>query len=168
LFIALIVVFISLIFNSDADIALTLVSKPPSKANRGKVVWILGASSGTGAQLAVDFAESGAGVILSARREEKLKEVSRKCAKVGGGSEVIPFDITNLEAQEEAYSKIRKTYDHIDVLVLNAGTGLRMFANETDIASTEELFKLNFFSYVGMTKLVLPDMLERKNGKVHT
>jgi short-subunit dehydrogenase len=158
---------IVMVLRSDGDIALTLASSPPPDANKGKVVWILGSSSGIGAQLALDFAATGANVIISARREEKLKDISEKCAEISGNpAMMVPFDITNLDAQEVAYSKIKQVHNHIDVLVLNAGTGLRMFANETDISLTEELFQLNFFSYVGVTKLVLPDMIERKNGKV--
>ena len=50
---------------------------------RGKVVWITGASSGIGRALALAFAEKGAKLVLSARREAELKTVAAECAAKG-------------------------------------------------------------------------------------
>lgn len=106
----------------------------------GKVVWITGASSGLGEQLAISAAAGGAaGLILSGRREDALERVKRACeetAKCSQGSrrsekeagirvEVLPFDIADLEfAEKEAASRAARLFGGVDALVLNAGVGV--------------------------------------------
>jgi short-subunit dehydrogenase len=165
--IALFVLVFAIFIRSDADLGLFLAREKPEKAFKDKVVWVLGASSGIGAQAAVDFAKDGAKVIVSARREDKLNEVSAKCVAAGGEKAfILPLDMTDLSSHKQAFEQVKAKYGHVDILLLNAGVGLRTTANLTDFATTEELFKLNFFSFISMTKEVLPSMISRKSGKV--
>jgi short-subunit dehydrogenase len=131
------------------------------------VVWITGASSGLGANLAIHFAKSGAQVILTARRVDKLQEVARKCMGVSALSPVLlPFDVTNYTAQQEAYDHIVSTFSRIDILILNAGVSQRAQAVDFPFDKTRELMELNFFSVVHLSQLVLPHMIQRKSGHV--
>ena len=52
---------------------LRLLPYNETTAHQGKVIWVTGASTGIGAELAVDLARAGAQVIISARQEDKLK-----------------------------------------------------------------------------------------------
>mmetsp|Transcript_83894 Transcript_83894/g.168011 ORF Transcript_83894/g.168011 Transcript_83894/m.168011 type:complete len:160 (+) Transcript_83894:238-717(+) len=102
---------------------------------KGKVVWITGASSGIGKALALKFAEAGAKLVLSARRESELKAVAEECANLVRGktgeadtlvAKILPFDL----AEDPSTSLLKKGAlaaqlwggDHVDVLVNN---GLR-------------------------------------------
>lgn len=102
----------------------------------GKIVWITGASSGLGEQLAISAAAGGAaGLILSGRREDALDRVKKACeetaatchkgsSKREGGVrvEVLPFDVADLEfAEREAAARAVQLFGSVDALVLNAG-----------------------------------------------
>lgn len=69
------------LLRADCDLTLEFYARwgKQPKALRGKVVWITGASSGLGEELAYVLAQSGAKLILSARREVELERVLGKC-----------------------------------------------------------------------------------------
>lgn len=156
----------------DCDVLLYVLpfdDKAASTSFKEQIVWITGASSGIGAALVMDMVKGGAKVIISARREEQLLAVQKKAAEEYPNSHpvfVMPLDVINASAREEATAKILQTFGHIDVLVLNAGRSQRALATEFELESTRDLFELNFFSYVALTKLVLPSMQARRSGTI--
>ena len=166
IFVIAVVAVLAVFFRSDADLPLIFLPYQPENSFAGKVVWITGASSGIGAELAKDMVRAGAHVIISARRRSNLDEVAEACAELGERPMVLPLDVTDYQAQEEAYKTILEKYGHIDSLVLNAGKSQRNLAVETPFDVTEDMMKLNFFSYVAMTKMTLPNMIERKQGQI--
>lgn len=167
LIVTLIAVLLGIFLSNDADLPLILLPKPPAKVHEGKVVWIVGASSGIGAYLAEDFCREGAHVILSSRRLTQLQEVADKCAKAGPfPALVLPLDVTKYEEHQTAFNHVMEVYGRIDVLVLNAGISQRNLADDTPFSVTEDIMKLNFFSLVALNKIVLPTFLKQKSGKV--
>lgn len=139
---------------------------------RDQVIWITGASSGIGAALALDLVKGGAKVIISARREEQLISVQKQASKMFPPSEgfhpihVMPLDVLDYQAQESVTKSILESFGNIDTLVLNAGRSQRSLAVDFNLAGTKDLFELNFFSYVSLTKLVLPSMQKRRSGHI--
>ncbi|CAM9356507.1 unnamed protein product, partial [Hapterophycus canaliculatus] len=104
----------------------------------GKVVWITGASSGLGEQLAISAAAGGAeGLILSGRREDALHKVKTACeeeiAALGAGVgevaarvRVLPFDVADFDfVEKEAAARAVDLFGRVDALVLNAGVSTR-------------------------------------------
>lgn len=67
----------------------------PESRLRGLVVWVTGASSGIGEELAYQLATCGSRLVLSARREDQLNRVKQKCL-----GELFGFQITFLNVQE--------------------------------------------------------------------
>ena len=139
------------------------------------MIWITGASSGIGASLALELCKSGAQVILSARRKEQLGDVASQCLELGMKTStsvpipiplVLPLDVTDLEAQKDAVDAIIKKYGRIDMLILNAGKSQRAVNYEFSYNQMLELMDLNFNSIVHLTQLVLPHMMDRKEGHV--
>ena len=110
--------------------------------------------------------KSGAQVVISARRDNMLVSVAKECEKFGLKPVVLPLDVTVATQAKEAYDSIIAKYGRIDSVVLNAGRSQRNLAVDTSLDETKELLELNFISYVALTKLVLPSMIERKSGQV--
>ena len=101
-----------------------------------KVVWITGASGGIGEEMAVAFAESGSKVVLSARNEQQLERVKDRCCDAGARREsvlVLPLDVLDLEAMPAAVDSVMESYSRIDLLINNAGVGVRDFCTDVQL-----------------------------------
>ena len=72
----------------------------------------------------------------------------------------------DLRAQESAVKYVIQKFGKIDSIVLNAARTQRNIAIETDLQDTEDIMKLNFFSYASLAKLVLPSMIAKNSGQV--
>ena len=79
---------------------------------------------------------------------------------------ILPLDVTNYEQQQQALDAIMKQYGRVDSLVLNAGRSQRAAALDTDISATEDLMRLNFFSFVSLARKVVPGMISNGGGQV--
>lgn len=86
-----------------------------------KVVWITGASAGIGRALAFAFAEQGAHVAVSARREDRLREVVAQVEARRGRGLVVPCDVADEGRVESAVAEIVRHFGRLDVTVANAG-----------------------------------------------
>ncbi|MFJ7744665.1 SDR family oxidoreductase [Peribacillus sp. NPDC097295] len=86
-----------------------------------KVVIITGASSGIGEATSRLLAESGAHVILGARRTERLEVITSDIRSEGGSSEYRAVDVTKREQVEELVNYAKNTFGKVDVIVNNAG-----------------------------------------------
>ena len=91
---------------------------------KDKVIVITGASSGFGKETAKKAAELGGKVVLAARREELLREITQEIRESGGEASYIKTDV-RVKDQVNAMAKFAvDTYGRIDVLVNNAGGAL--------------------------------------------
>ena len=85
----------------------------------GKTVWITGASSGIGEALAYAFAGAGARLVLSGRRDDRLRTVKAACARPED-HRIAPFDLSDADAVADAAHQVLER-GPIDILVNNAG-----------------------------------------------
>jgi len=129
-----------------------------------KVVWITGASSGIGEELAYAFAKEGAFLILSARSREKLEQVKTKCLLNTSKCWVQPTNLSGTDHLEEVVNAVFEQAGRVDLLINNAGRSQRSLAKETPLEIDRSIMELNFFSVVALTKLVLPQMLKNRSG----
>ena len=105
--------------------------------------------------------KSGAKVIISARRANKLQEVATECRETYGIEPyLLPLDMLDPKGQANAVKNVIKLFGRIDILVLNAGQTQRNSAITTSLQDTRDLMELNFLSQISLTKLVLPIMME--------
>jgi short-subunit dehydrogenase len=130
-----------------------------------KVVWLTGASSGIGEALARALADKGAALVLSARREEQLREVQSRCAEAERHL-VLPLDMTRSESFEPALQAVLHCFGRVDILIHCAGISQRGRAVETQLSVDRQIMELNYFGPVALTKQVLPLMLSRGAGQV--
>lgn len=124
----------------------------------GKIVWITGASSGIGEALAYALAAQGARLILSARREAKLRTVQAACAHPDRHV-VLTLDLADTASLESAAHQALDRADPVDVLINNGGVSQRARALDTQLAVDRRIMDVNYFGAVALTKAVLPSML---------
>ncbi|MBK8467235.1 MAG: SDR family NAD(P)-dependent oxidoreductase [Chloracidobacterium sp.] len=132
---------------------------------KNKTVLLTGASSGIGEALAIAIASKGATVGLLARREDLLKDIAAKCESVGGKARYFACDVVDSDAVHEAAQKFRDEFDHIDIMIANAGIG----GNNKETRNYEpdavkKLIDINLLGSVNAIHAVVPQMLERGSG----
>ena len=87
----------------------------------GRVAFVTGASSGLGAQFARTLAKAGAGVVLAARRVERLKALRAEIESEGGDAHVVALDVTSHDSIKSAVAHAETEMGTIDILVNNSG-----------------------------------------------
>ena len=131
-----------------------------------KTIWITGASSGIGEASAYQFAKEKANLILTATREDKLKEVQQKCISQGAQCKILPYDLSDLENIDELTDKAISAFGNIDIAFLNAGISQRSKTLDTSFTVDEKIMAVNFFAPVKITKRLLPKMIENGGGTI--
>jgi len=87
----------------------------------GRVAFVSGASSGLGAQFARTLSKAGAGVVLAARRIERLKTLRAEIESMGGDAHVVALDVTDPASIKAAVAHAETEMGTIDILVNNSG-----------------------------------------------
>lgn len=126
-----------------------------------KTWFITGCSTGFGKSLARAVAEAGDQVTVTARRTEALREFESRENVL-----VLPLDVTDREQICDAVEKTVEKFGKIDVLVNNAGFGLRGAVEEANDGEIEKIFRTNFFGPLDLIKAVLPGMRENRSGTI--
>lgn len=130
-----------------------------------KVIWVTGASSGLGAELALQLAKEKARLILSARSETALLAVQQQCLAYTPHCVILPADLVK-DPLAPLTSEALRAYGHIDILINNAGVTQRSLAVDTMLEVDRRLMEINFFAPVSLTKHLLPHFRERQSGHV--
>ncbi len=137
----------------------------------GKVAIITGSTKGIGEAIAHRFAEHGARVIISSRKADACERVAGEVnAKWGMGKEVahpIPCNINVREQLEMLVAQTRAKWGKIDVLVCNAAIN-PVFGSMSQISDEafDKIMGANVRSNHQLCNLVIPEMVERKDGSV--
>jgi dehydrogenase/reductase SDR family protein 7B len=128
-----------------------------------KVIWITGASSGIGEALAYAMSAGGAKLILSGRRLQELERVKQGC-KAPEQVHLLPLDLSDTNSLEEKVTAAVKCFGGIDIMVHNGGVTQRSLVVETDIEVHRRVMEVDYFSYVVLTRALLPHFIARKEG----
>jgi len=126
----------------------------------GKVAWVVGASGGIGAAVARELARRGATVAISARRDERLREVS------GGDMLVLPLDVTDAASVTAAALRVSEELGPIDLAVLSAGHWKQMDPADWDTEVFDQHIRVNLAGMSNSIAAVLPGMLRRHHGVI--
>ena len=126
----------------------------------GRNIWIVGASSGIGAALAVELVGRGARVAISARREDALDSVA------AGRMTVVPVDVTDRSALDAAAAAVRDELGEIDMVVFNAGFWEQMNAAAWDRDLFARHVEINLLGLNNCIGAVLPEMLRAGRGRL--
>jgi NAD(P)-dependent dehydrogenase (short-subunit alcohol dehydrogenase family) len=125
----------------------------------GKTVVVTGASSGIGKSIAILCSKVGAKVIITARREERLKET---ISEMQGENEYIVADLTRQEGIEELVSKLPK----LDGIVHCAGVGSTLFCKNISEKDIDAVMRPNFVAPVLLQSSLLANKKISKAASV--
>lgn len=133
---------------------------------KDQVILITGASSGIGKRLAVDLAARGAIVAGCGRSIMRLKETLKEVRRASPSSAMIGCDVSDAEQVGGMVAKVLADFGKIDVLINNAGVGMRKPFVETDLKTIEEIIRVNYLGAVYCTHAALRSMIARGSGHV--
>lgn len=132
-----------------------------------KTALITGGSTGIGFELARCFASHGHDLVLVARHSDALEAAAGKLeGKYGVKAVTMVFDLSDAESPQKLFDTINGEGIHIDYLVNNAGFGLGGEFVDTDLQTELDMIQVNATTIVHLTKLFLPAMVKRKEGRI--
>jgi NADP-dependent 3-hydroxy acid dehydrogenase YdfG len=133
---------------------------------RGAVVAVTGASSGIGRECAFAFAEAGARVALCARRADRLEALAERLGELGEKALAFPADVSVRDEARGFVEAAVRRYGRLDVLVNNAGFGVRGRVEDTPADAYRRLMEVNFLGTVHCCQAALPVMRRQGAGVI--
>lgn len=130
---------------------------------KDKVIIITGASSGIGRETAKVLAKNGAKVVLSARREDRLKELTEE---IGENAVFLKSDVVNLEEMQSLIALAKQSFGKVDAIFANAGImpGGNMSEMKTD--DWMNMVDINIKGVLNSIAAVLPEFIQQKSGHI--
>jgi len=131
-----------------------------------RVVVVTGASAGLGRAIVHEFAKEGASIGLIARNPEALEAAKSEAETLGGRGLVLPLDVSNAEALEDAARQVEKNFGPIDVWVNNAMVSVFSPVKEMEPSEYKRVTEVTYLGYVYGTLCALKRMLKRDHGVI--
>ena len=127
-------------------------------------VWIIGASSGIGAALAIALAREGHSVVASARRIDLLNQVAARSPR-SGAIIPLPLDVRDRSALEAAAAQVFSRFGQLDYCFLNAGK-YELSRSGIDPAVYAEVTRVNYLGVVESLAVVIPRLIHQGSGQI--
>jgi len=118
-------------------------------------IWITGASSGIGAEVAQLYAKEGHTVFASARNETTLNAMAAESSALDGQIIALPLDVTDNDSVTHAFDKIKQHHSHLDLAILNAGYYEPVEFEALTLEHFEKTYDVNL---VGVVRCLLPTL----------
>ncbi len=119
-------------------------------------VIVTGASSGIGRAVALELLREGAKLVVTARREDHLRQLVSDAADDERQIVAVTGDITDPQIRQRVVDTVQSHYGGLDILINNAGIGALGLFEHTDSQRLRTVFEVNFFALAEMTRLALP------------
>jgi 3-oxoacyl-[acyl-carrier protein] reductase len=132
----------------------------------GKTVLITGASSGIGRATAVAFAAKGANVVVTARREERLRELCDQIHAAGGKAIFLAGDATDEATAQDCIALAVSEFGRLDILINNAGAGNYKNLVDTSVEEYDTLMDVNMKTSFLFARHAAPVMIAQKGGEI--
>ncbi|HLX12999.1 MAG TPA: SDR family NAD(P)-dependent oxidoreductase [Bacteroidota bacterium] len=133
---------------------------------KNKIALITGAGRGIGRAIALTLAEHGADVVITARTQSDLDEVSAKIKAFGRKCLAIRGDVSIEDDVKDAVSRTLKEFGRIDVLVNNAGVGTMAPVVDMKTEDFDRMWATNMRGVFLFCKYVAPAMMKQKSGNI--
>ncbi len=136
-----------------------------SQAFADQTVFITGASSGIGAEVARVFAAEGAQVAVAARRADRLAALVGEIEAAGGTALAVECDVRDRASINTAVAQTVAAYGGIDVVLANAGFGVTGDSARLETDDYRRQFETNVFGVIDTVHATLPELIKR-NGRL--
>ncbi|MFN8673307.1 MAG: SDR family oxidoreductase [Candidatus Sericytochromatia bacterium] len=134
---------------------------------KNKVILITGASSGIGKTYAETFAKLGSNLVLAARSVDKLEELAEELrTKYSIDVITVKTDVSDENSVKDLAAKALEHFNHIDILINNAGIGSYGYFHDGDITDMRKMMEVNYWGMIYCTKAILPSMIKNGHGKI--
>jgi short-subunit dehydrogenase len=140
--------------------------KPFMKIQPGDTVLLTGASGGLGRFIARALVGHRVRQMLVAHPGINLEELQREIKNLGGESLVITTDLRDAAQRRQLVQETRRQMGPIDLLINNAGVEFTSAYHDLSEENIYETLRVNLEAPMILTRLLLPDMLERKRGHI--
>ncbi len=130
----------------------------------GRVAFITGASGGLGAQFARTLSQAGAGVVLAARRVERLKTLRAELESTGGDAHVVELDVTDHDSIKSAVAHAETEMGTIDILINNSGVSATQRLVDVMPDDFDHIFDTNTKGAFFVAQEVAKRMIARSRG----
>lgn len=132
----------------------------------GKTILITGGSRGLGLVMARQLLDAGARVAICARDEAELQRAHTELQQRDGEIYALTCDVTNQTQVEQMIQQVKDRFGTIDILINNAGTDIVGPVENLTMQDYDDLMKLHFWAPLYTTYAVLPEMQQRKAGRI--
>ena len=132
----------------------------------GKTIWITGASSGIGRELALKLGSQHNRIILSARNEDALRKVADAIKQSGSEAVVFPIDFSDADQAGQNATEFVAKNGGIQMAIHAAGISQKAPVRDNLFDVYRTVMEINYFGLIAVVKAVLPGMLETRNGSI--
>lgn len=129
-----------------------------------KVVIITGATSGIGKETAIELAKAGAKVVLSGRREERLKALADEIGN--DKAAYLKSDVSSLDDMKALVKVAKDKFGRIDVLFANAGVMPAGPMSGLNVDEWMSIVDINIKGVLNSMAAVLPEFTAQKSGHI--
>lgn len=135
---------------------------------QGKTALITGATAGFGEACAITFAAAGYNLIITGRREERLRELQQQLEQTHNiRVKPLAFDVRDRSAVNDALGLLNESWQQVDVLINNAGLALDLSTiDEGNVDDWDTMLDTNVKGLLYVSKAVIPWMKARKQGQI--
>ncbi|MBD0389723.1 MAG: SDR family oxidoreductase [Nostoc sp. C3-bin3] len=132
----------------------------------GKVAIVTGASAGIGRACALALAAEGAQVVITARREERLKALADEIGAMNTKAYIVAGDANDESTAKKVVETAINEAGRIDILLNNAGMGIYKNLVDTSLEEYDQLMNTNMRTTFLFTRHVVPQMLLQGQGTI--
>ncbi len=133
-------------------------------SNKGKHIWVIGASSGIGEALAQELASQGATLALSARRKDALQNIVKNLS--GTGHISCPVDVSDINALQTTASDIKKKFERIDSVIFLAAIYSAHDKKKKDIGFMHKMLNVNVGGAFNVVETIAPIFETQGSGQI--
>ncbi len=132
----------------------------------GKNIIITGGAGGLGRAMAIELARQGANLLIVDINLKCLRETKRTIERAGGRCLILRIDVSKKEQVRRMIQTAVASFQHIDILINNAGVTILAEAVNHEIGDWEWITGINYWGPIYAIHYILPHMIKRRAGHI--